>query len=51
MFAEYLASRKGKIALVSIYLEMMGEMQVQSIFKRLIEKVIQAGSEKEAATA
>jgi hypothetical protein len=51
MFAEYLASRKGKIALVSIYLEMMSEMQVQSIFKRLIEKVIQAGSEKEAATA
>lgn len=50
MFAEYLASRKGKIALVSIYLERMGEMQAQSIFKRLIEKVIQAESEKEGVT-
>jgi hypothetical protein len=51
MFAEYLASRKGKIALVSIYLERMGEVQAQSIFKRLIEKVIQAESAREAATA
>jgi hypothetical protein len=51
MFAEYLASRKGKIALVSIYLERMGEVQAQSIFKRLIEKVIQAESAREGATA
>ena len=51
MFAEYLASRKGKIALVSIYLERMGEVQAQSIFKRLIEKVIRAESAKEGATA
>jgi hypothetical protein len=51
MFAEYLASRKGKIALVSIYLERMGEAQAQSIFKRLIEKVIRAESVKERATA
>jgi hypothetical protein len=51
MFAEYLASRKGKIALVSIYLERMGEMQAQSIFKRLIERVIHAESEREGATA
>jgi hypothetical protein len=50
MFAEYLASRKGKIALVSIYLEKMGEMQAQSIFMRLIEKVVRAELEKEGAT-
>ena len=49
MFAEYLASRKGKIALVSIYLERMGEVQAQSIFMRLIEKVVRAESEKEGA--
>ena len=50
MFAEYLASRKGKIALVSIYLERMVEMQAQSIFMRLIEKVVRVELEKEGAT-
>ncbi|MCS7114010.1 MAG: hypothetical protein RMJ15_00250 [Nitrososphaerota archaeon] len=40
MFAEYLASKKRKIALVSIYLEKMDEMQAQLIFKRLIERVV-----------
>ncbi|MBS7621516.1 hypothetical protein KEJ32_05335 [Candidatus Bathyarchaeota archaeon] len=39
MFAEYLASKKGKIAIVSVYLERMDEMQAQAIFKRLIERV------------
>lgn len=39
MFAEYLASKKGKIAIVSVYLEKMDEMQAQTIFKRLIERV------------
>jgi hypothetical protein len=39
MFAEYLASKKGKIAVVSVYLEKMDEMQAQVIFKRLIERV------------
>lgn len=47
MFAEYLASKKRKIALVSIYLETINEMQAQSIFKRLIEKLILAELEKE----
>jgi len=51
MFAEHLASRKKKIALVSIYLETVGEMQAQSIFMKLIEKVVRAESEKEEATA
>jgi hypothetical protein len=50
MFAEYLASRKGKIALASIYLERMAEVQAQSIFMRLIEKVVRAELEKEGAT-
>jgi len=51
MFAEYIASRKGKIALVSIYLETISETQAQSIFMRLIEKVVHAEAEKEGATA
>ena len=51
MFAEYIASKKGKIALVSIYLEKISEMQAQSVFMKLIEKVAYAESEKEGATA
>jgi hypothetical protein len=51
MFAEYLAARKQKIAMVSIYLETIGEMQAQSIFMRLIEKVVHMEAEKEGATA
>jgi hypothetical protein len=47
MFAEYIASRKGKVALVSIYLEKVNEMQAQSVFMKLIEKVVQAEAEKE----
>lgn len=51
MFAEYLATRKGKIALVSIYLESTDESQAQSVFKRLIERVAHDESQKEGATA
>ncbi len=51
MFAEYFASRKGKIALVSVYLEKIDEIQAQLIFKKLIEKVVHAESQKEGATA
>lgn len=40
MFAEYVSSKKEKIALVSIYLETASETQAQSIFKRLIEKAV-----------
>jgi hypothetical protein len=49
MFAEQVAAKKEKIALVSIYLETTNEMQAQSIFKRLIDKVVrvEAGAEKE----
>jgi len=49
MFAEYVASKKGKIALVSVYLDKLGEMQAQAFFMHLVEKVIQAGIEKEGA--
>jgi hypothetical protein len=50
MFAEYVASMKGKIAVVSVYLEKLTEMQAQAYFVRLIEKVLHAEkstSEKE----
>jgi hypothetical protein len=47
MFAEYVAAKKGKIALVSVYLDKLGEVQAQAFFMHLVEKVIQAESEKE----
>lgn len=50
MFAEYLASRKRKIALVSVYLETISELQAQSIFKKLLERVIPVEGEKEEST-
>lgn len=57
MFAEYVAAKKGKIALVSVYLERLSEIQAQSFFMQLIEKVFkkeaenQRGSGKEATEA
>jgi hypothetical protein len=50
MFAEYVASKKGKIALVSVYLQKLNEMQAQAFFMNLVEKVLHPTSEKEAAT-
>jgi len=47
MFAEYLASKKQKICLVSVYLETMEEVEAQSIFRRLIEKTLHKEQEKE----
>lgn len=47
MFAEYVAAKKGKIALVSIYLEKMDEAEAQSTLKRLLEKVVQTEAEAE----
>lgn len=40
IFAEYLASKKSKISLVSIYLESLTEFQAQSILKKLLDKVL-----------
>jgi hypothetical protein len=48
MFAELVAAKKGKIALVSIYLDRLSEMQAQAFFMHLIEKVIKTDDEKEA---
>ena len=47
MFAEYVASKKGKIALVSVYLDKLDEMQAQSFFMHLLEKLIPGESQKE----
>ena len=49
MFAEYVASKKGKIAMVSVYLDKLGEMQAQAFFMHLLERVLSAESGKEAA--
>lgn len=51
MFAEYLASKKDKIALVSTYLETIDEARAQSIFMKLIEKVTHPEPEREGVTA
>jgi hypothetical protein len=47
MFAEYVASRKGKVAMVSVYLDKYSELQAQAFFLRLLEKVMQLESKKE----
>ena len=47
MFAEYVASKKGKIAMVSVYLEKVTELQAQSFFMHLIDKLIKSEREKE----
>ena len=51
MFAEYVASKKGKIAMVSVYLDKLGELQAQTIFMHLIERVLKAEGERESTTA
>jgi hypothetical protein len=47
MFAEYVASKKGKIAMVSVYLETVTELQSQSFFMHLIDKLIKSENQKE----
>jgi hypothetical protein len=51
MFAEHVAAKKGKIALVSVYLEKIGEIQAQEFFMHLIEKLIQSESQKKPTEA
>ena len=48
MFAEYVASKKGKIGMVSVYLEKLSEIEAQAYFMRLLEKVFRKESAKEA---
>ena len=47
MFAEYVAAKKGKIALVSVYLDKLDEMQAQAFFMHLVEKLTQSETPKE----
>ena len=47
MFAEYVASKKSKIAMVSVYLDKVTELQAQSFFMHLIDKLIKSESQKE----
>jgi hypothetical protein len=51
MFAEYVASKKGKIALVSVYLEKAGEIEAQGLFNKLIDKIFKGDSQKEPTAA
>ena len=47
MFAEYVASKKGKIAMVSVYLDKVGEIQAQEFFMHLLDKLIKSENQKE----
>ncbi len=47
-FAEYVASKKGKIALVSVYLDKVSETVAHAYFTKLIEKVLQAQAKRES---
>jgi hypothetical protein len=51
MFAEHVAQKKGKIAMVSVYLEKITEVEAQKFFMRLLEKVMQAETKKEPTPA
>ncbi len=51
MFAEYVASKKGKIAMVSVYLETVSEVQAQSFFMHLVEKLLKSESSQKEPTA
>jgi len=42
LFAEHVAAKKHKIALVSVYLERLTEVQAQAYFMQLLEKVLNA---------
>jgi hypothetical protein len=50
LFAEHVAAKKQKIAIVSVYLERLTEVEAQAQFMRLIEKVlsVERKTEKEA---
>ena len=47
MFAEYVAAKKGKIAMVSVYLDTVTEIQAQEFFMHLIEKLMKSENQKE----
>jgi len=47
MFAEYIAAKKSKITVVSVYLEHVSEILAQEFFMHLIDKVLKTDSQKE----
>ena len=47
MFAEYVAMKKGKIAMVSVYLDKLNESQAHDFFLNLVKKVTKAEAGKE----
>ena len=51
LFAEYVATKKRKIAMVSVYLENISETQAQAFFMKLIDKVLSAERKREAEKA
>ena len=51
LFAEYVATKKRKIAMVSVYLENISETQAQAFFMKLIEKILSAERKREAEKA
>jgi hypothetical protein len=51
LFAEYVAAKKRKIAMVSVYLENITETQAHAYFMRLIEKVLSVERKREAEKA
>ena len=51
LFAEYVSSKKRKIAMVSVYLEKLTEMQAQGYFMKLINKVLSNERKREAEQA
>lgn len=51
MFAEYVAAKKGKIAVVSVYVETVTELQAQTFFQHLIDRLMKTGSTNKEAAA
>lgn len=47
MFAEYVAAKKGKIAVVSVFLDKITEIQAQEFFMHLIDRLLKSDAQKE----
>ncbi len=48
LFAEHVASKKHKIAMVSVYLERLTEVQAQAYFMKLLNKVLEKEHQAQA---
>jgi hypothetical protein len=49
LFAEHIAAKKDKIAIVSVYLERLTEMQAQGYFMKLLDKVMKTEAKAKEA--